>query len=55
MRVQEILQGATKGNCMQRNICMLKKLYQWAINPSKNNQEDSNDRRTLKQIALALH
>ena len=34
---------------------MLRKLYQWAIYASKNNQEDSNDRRILKKIVLALH
>ena len=40
---------------MRKSMCMIGKLYQWALNASKNNQEGSHHRRILEQTALALH
>ena len=40
---------------MHRSMCVLEKLYQWAINANRNNQEDSNDRRIFDAKAFALH
>ena len=55
MRVQEILIVCNEQNCMHQSMCLIWKLYQWTINTSKSNQEESNNRRILKQIVLALH
>ena len=33
-------------------MCLLGKLYQWAMNASKNNQEGSHHQHILKQISL---
>ena len=40
---------------MHKSMCLLGKLYQWAIYASKNNQEGSHHRRILKQTVLALN
>ena len=40
---------------MHRSMCVLEKLYQWAINANRNNQEDSNDRHIFEAKAFALH
>ena len=55
MRVQQIMQVCNEQNSINRSMCLLRKLYQWAINASKNIQEDSNDRCILKHAVLALH
>ena len=58
MRVQEILQESNERNCLAQKyvqLCMLGTLNQWAINASKNNQENSNDQSILKLLVLALH
>ena len=40
---------------MRKSMCLLGKLYQWAMNASENNQEGSHYPRILKQTVLALH
>ena len=53
--MHESVQVCNERNRMHRNMCLLEKLYQWAINASKSNQESGTDRRVLKQTVLALH
>ena len=40
---------------MRKSMRLIGKLYQWAMDGSKNNQEGSHHRRILKQTVLALH